>query len=496
MNLPTTPAHRPMRLDALVSATAGTPDGGIAVAGLASDSRRVRPGDVFFAMPGVRTDGRAHAAAAVAAGAVAVVAEAAISPDPGAPVCVVADVRAALSEAAARMWPRQPETLVAVTGTNGKSSTVDFVRQIWSATGLRAASVGTLGAIGPQGRIDLGFTTPDPIALHQTLEALAQDGVTHVAMEASSHALHQKRMHGARLAAAGFTNLTQDHLDYHGDMDGYRAAKLILFDTLLPAGRPALVNADSPESGAFEAAARARGQSLRLVGWRGDWLKIQEVWPRPAGQRVDLRHDGRTCPVEIPLIGEFQALNAVMAAGFALATGCEPEAVFDALTRLQPVPGRMEHVGATASGAHVFVDYAHTPDGLDVLLRAARPHAPGRVVVVFGCGGDRDRGKRPLMGAIAARHADLVIVTDDNPRSEDPSAIRAEVKAGAPDAMEIGDRGEAIAAAIGMLQAGDCLLIAGKGHETGQIVGARVLPFSDQAAARAALGTNGGRVDA
>lgn len=311
-------------------------------------------------------------------------------------------------------------------------------------------------------------------------------------MEASSHALDQRRMHGVRLSAAGFTNLTQDHLDYHGDMDGYRAAKLRLFGELLAPGRPALVNADAAEAPAFEAEALRRGLDLRLAGWRGDWLKIQELWPRPASQRADLRHAGKVHPVEIPLIGEFQALNAVMAAGFALALGLSLDAVLKGLAGLKPVHGRMEHVGATGEGAQVFVDYAHTPDGLDVLLRAARPHAPGRIVVVFGCGGDRDRGKRPRMAAIAARHADLVIVTDDNPRTEDPAAIRREVLMGAPGATEIAGRGEAIATAVAGLSAGDCLLIAGKGHETGQIIGTQVLPFSDQEAARAALLARGG----
>jgi UDP-N-acetylmuramoyl-L-alanyl-D-glutamate--2,6-diaminopimelate ligase len=475
----------------LMDLAPGHPAAGLAVTGLCADSRAVTAGDLFFAIKGERADGTRFAAAAVAAGAVAVVSEEAMD-WLSVPVVQVASARAALSQAASRFYPAQPATIAAVTGTNGKSSTVDFLRQIWTHAGHAAASVGTLGAIGPNGRIDLGFTTPDPIALHATLEQLAGEGITHVAMEASSHALDQYRMHGARLAAAGFSNLTQDHLDYHGTMDNYRAAKLKLFAELLAPGRPAIVNADAAAAPAFEAEATARGQDLKLVGWRGEFLKIQELWPRPAAQRLDLRFGGAVRSVLVPLIGEFQALNAVMAAGFALALGEDPETVFAALARLKPVKGRMEHVGETAEGAHVFVDYAHTPDGLDVLLRAARPHAPGKVVVVFGCGGDRDRTKRPIMGSIAAKLADEVIVTDDNPRTEDAAAIRAQVIAGAPRAREIGDRGDAIAAAIGELKRGDALLIAGKGHETGQIVGTEVLPFSDQEAARAALQALGG----
>jgi UDP-N-acetylmuramoyl-L-alanyl-D-glutamate--2,6-diaminopimelate ligase len=464
----------------------------LAVSGLASDSRRAKPGDVFFAIRGTAADGTAFASAAVSAGAAAVVSEVPL-PELSVPVIVTGSVRSALSQAASRFWPRQPATVAAITGTNGKSSTVDFLRQIWAFAGRPAASVGTLGAIGPKGAMDLGFTTPDPIALHATLQALADDGVTHIAMEASSHALDQYRMHGVRLSASGFSNLTQDHLDYHVTMDGYRAAKLRLFGELTPKGAPAIVNADAAEAPAFEAAARDHGLDLRLVGWRGDWLKIQELWPRPASQRLDLRHDGKVHPVELPLIGEFQALNAVMAAGFALSLGEEPQTVFAAMAQLRPVKGRMEHVGATQGGAHVFIDYAHTPDGLDVLLRAARPHAPGKVVLVFGCGGDRDRSKRPLMGAIASRFADVVIVTDDNPRTEDAASIRAQVLEGVPSAREIGDRGEAISAAIRGLGPGDALLIAGKGHETGQIVGKEILPFSDQEHARAVLSALGGR---
>lgn len=483
-----------MKLAQVLGQSLPAPLAALEITGISADSRRIVPSGAFFALSGAVLDGRSFIPQAKAAGAAVVIADRPVG-ECGLPVVMVENARLALSRAARAFHPRQPATVTGVTGTNGKSSTVDFQRQIWAACGHRAASVGTLGAIGPSGRIDLGFTTPDPIALHATLQSLADEGVTHVAMESSSHALDQSRMDSVDLAAAGFTNLTQDHLDYHGTMDAYREAKLGLFSRLLAPGLPALVNADARETAAFEAAARARGHDLKLVGWRGDYLKIDELWPKPNGQRLDLRHAGRDWMVELPLIGEFQALNAVMAAGFALALGDAPEAVFAAMRALQPVKGRMEHVGATKEGAHVFVDYAHTPDGLDVLLRAVRPHAPGRIILVFGCGGDRDKAKRPLMGAIGARLADVVIVTDDNPRTEDAASIRAMVLEGAPGATEIGDRGEAIRAGAAMLSPGDALIIAGKGHETGQIIQGVVHPFSDQQEAARALLSAGGTIE-
>jgi UDP-N-acetylmuramoyl-L-alanyl-D-glutamate--2,6-diaminopimelate ligase len=483
-----------MTLGDLLGLSPEHPSSHIEISGLSSDSRKTQPGDLFAALTGTLKDGRLFVEQAIAAGAVAILAEDGL-PESSVPIIAVENARDALSRAAARFYPRQPETVVAITGTNGKSSTVDFLRQIWTHAGRAAASVGTLGAIGPKGRIDLGFTTPDPISLHATLQGLADDGITHIAMESSSHALDQRRMHGVRLAAGGFSNLTQDHLDYHVTMEGYREAKLRLFTDLLAPGQPAIVNADAVEAQAFEDGAKAKGLDLKLVGWRGDYLKIVELWPKPASQRVDLRFENKTYPVEIPLIGEFQALNAVMAAAFALSLGEEPKAVFEGLSALKTVKGRMEHIGGTAEGAHVFVDYAHTPDGLDVLLRAARPHAPGRIILVFGCGGDRDKTKRPLMGALGAKHADIVIVTDDNPRTEDAAAIRKEVLVGCPDALEIGDRGEAIRKGVGLLEKGDCLLIAGKGHETGQLVNGTILPFSDQETAAQALLARGGTLD-
>ena len=458
-----------------------------AVTGITADSRQVQPGFVFAAMQGVVTDGRKFISKAVEAGAGAVLGE--DLPDiAGAARSNVDNARLALAEASANFYPRQPDTIVAITGTNGKSSTVDFLRQIWSSAGLSAASMGTLGAIGPKGSIDLGHTTPDPVAIHATLQTLAEDGVTHAAMEASSHGLAQYRLDAVRLSAVAFTNLTQDHLDYHNTMDEYRAAKLRLFSDLASRGGPAVVNADSDQRLFFEAAAQDAGLETVSVGWRGADLKIEELMPKATGQRLFLNWRDEKAAIDLPLIGEFQALNALTAAGLALAGGLGLQDVATGMSQLKPVKGRLEYVGETGAGAGVFVDYAHTPAGLDVLIRAARPHTAGQLVVVFGCGGDRDRGKRPLMGEVAAKHADKVIVTDDNPRSEDPAAIRQDVLAGVPEGIEIGDRGTAIAQAIAELQKGDTLLIAGKGHETGQIIGDSVIPFSDQETARTALG--------
>lgn len=474
-----------MRLSDLFPGEVDPAEGEELVAGLTADSRRVRPGFVFAALQGVAADGRAFIPQAIDAGAIAVLGQAL----PDLPVMAIEtdQPRLALAQAAGRFYPRQPDLVVAVTGTNGKSSTVDFLRQIWQAAGLPAASMGTLGAIGPSGHLDLGHTTPDPVAIQGTLQALALEGVGHVAMEASSHGLVQNRLDAVRLGAVAFTNLTQDHLDYHQTMQDYRDAKLRLFRELAPPGVPAIVNADSDQCEVFEAAAREAGLEAVSVGWRGKDLKIEELMPRATGQRLFLSWRGTKTRVDLPLIGEFQALNALTAAGLALATGTPLDAVSLGLSRLRPVKGRLEYIGETRHGAGVFVDYAHTPAGLDVLIRAARPHTAGSLVVVFGCGGDRDRGKRPQMGAIAARHADRVIVTDDNPRTEDAASIRAEVLAAVPHGQEIADRGEAIRQAIAGLGENDTLLIAGKGHETGQLIGTTVIPFSDQEVAAAAL---------
>jgi UDP-N-acetylmuramoyl-L-alanyl-D-glutamate--2,6-diaminopimelate ligase len=457
-----------------------------AVTGVTADSRKVEPGFVFAALQGVQADGRDYISGAIANGAVAVLGHD-LPEGLSVPVIDVAEPRLALAEASARLCPEQPEIMVAVTGTNGKSSTVDFLRQIWAHAGKRAASLGTLGAVGPSGAIDLGHTTPDPVAIHQTLQSLAKDGVTHAAMEASSHGLAQYRLDAVELSAGAFTNLTQDHLDYHPTFEDYREAKLRLVKELIPATCPVVINADSDERKSFENAARIGACPVVSVGWRGADLKISELMPRAHGQTLFLNWRGEAAQVDLPLIGEFQALNALTAAGLALALGETFEAVLAGMSALQPVKGRMEFVGKSDEGAGVFVDYAHTPDGLDTLLRAARPHTAGRLILVFGAGGDRDKTKRPLMGEVAARHADETIVTDDNPRSEVPADIRRAILAAAPDATEIGDRHQAIFEGVRRLKAGDTLLIAGKGHETGQIVGDTVLPFSDQETALAAL---------
>jgi UDP-N-acetylmuramoyl-L-alanyl-D-glutamate--2,6-diaminopimelate ligase len=483
-----------MKLGALFQS--GVPESArdLDITGLTADSRRVKPGFLFAALKGVAAHGRDYLAQAKANGAVAVLSGGDLNADAGIPEIIDANPREAFALAASEFYPRRPHTLVAVTGTNGKSSTVDFLRQIWTHTGKRAASLGTLGAIGPNGVIDLGHTTPDPVAIHETLQDLADGGVTHAAMEVSSHGLEQERAAGLAFDAGAFTNLTQDHLDYHQTMDAYRAAKMRLWDLVKRPG-VAVINADSPEADNFEHGARDSGghiaAALTVVtaGWRAgpEGLKIVEIQPRANAQTLTLRWSGKEYDVELPLIGEFQALNAVMAGALALALGDAPEAVFAGMEKLKSVKGRMEHVGATKAGAHVFVDYAHTPDGLDVLLRAARPHAPGRIIAVFGCGGDRDADKRPKMGAIAQRQADVVIVTDDNPRNEDAASIRAQVLKGAPNAREIGDRAQAIREAVAMLKPGDALMIAGKGHETGQIIKGVTHPFSDQDIARNAL---------
>ena len=408
------------------------------------------------------------------------------APAGGAPFVKVADARAALAKAAARFYPRQPDSIVAVTGTSGKTSVAAFARQIWAAAGREAASLGTLGVVSRPIEVYGSLTTPDTVALHQTLDKLAGAGVTHVALEASSHGLDQKRLDGVRLAAGAFTNLSRDHLDYHATKEDYLDAKLRLFRELLPDGAPAVIDADSDVAPRVIEAARARGLPLYVVGRRGGALRLIDAERDGFSSRIVVERSGRTHPLRLPLPGDFQVSNALVAAGLCLATGTDLEAVFAALERLEGAPGRLERVG-DKDGAPVFVDYAHKPDALEKALAALRPFVAGRLAVVFGCGGERDVGKRPMMGAIATRAADLVYVTDDNPRSEDPAAIRAAILVGAPGAREFADRGEAIRAAIEALGPGDALLIAGKGHETGQIVGDRTLPFSDAETARAAL---------
>jgi UDP-N-acetylmuramoyl-L-alanyl-D-glutamate--2,6-diaminopimelate ligase len=462
------------------------------VAGLASDSRRVAPGFLFAALPGVKADGAAFVRDALARGAAAVLAAQAPDGFPADRTLLISpEPRRALALMAARFFPRQPETIVAVTGTSGKTSVASFARQLFAGAGCAAASLGTLGVVAP-GRAAYGaLTTPDPIELMRLLDELAREGVTHLAMEASSHGLDQRRLDGVRLAAAAFTNLSRDHLDYHASSEAYLAAKLRLATDLLPAGRPFVIDADGASAEAFAAAARTRGDPVFSVGVAGRDIAILERRRLPGGQHLSLGGPFGRAEIDLPLVGDFQAANALVAAGLALAVGIAPGKVFAGLARLEGVRGRLDKVGER-DGAAVYVDYAHKPDALANVLAALRPYTRGRLVVAFGCGGDRDAGKRPEMGAIAARAADVVIVTDDNPRSESPAAIRRAILDAAPGALEIGDRARAIREGVAMLRSGDVFVIAGKGHETGQIVGAEVLAFSDHEVAAAALGETRG----
>jgi len=462
------------------------------IEGVTADSRKVRPGFLFAALPGAKVDGREFAAKAVADGAAAVLAGREIE-GLAAPVVIAGDPRRAYALAAASFWGAQPQTCVAVTGTNGKTSVAGFCRQIFARAGLKAASMGTLGVVvstpgAPDAQITPpGLTTPDAADVAELMARAAADGVTHMALEASSHGIDQRRLDGVTLSAAGFLNLTQDHLDYHGTMGVYRAAKLRLFETLLARGRTAVLNADSDAYPAFAAAAVCAGQSVMSVGEAGQGLKLVERTPLPDGQRLLVMRMGRVWDLRLPLAGGFQASNALVAAGLCLAAGLAAEEVFAGLEALEGAAGRLQRVGQGPRGGEAYVDYAHTPDGLQTVLSALRPHVRGKLIVVFGAGGDRDRGKRPLMGKIAVQLADTAIVTDDNPRTEDPAAIRAEVLTGAKGAKEIGDRREAIRAAAAMLGEGDILVVAGKGHEQGQTIGTTVHPFDDVAETMGAL---------
>ena len=477
-----------MRLSSLaVEGTRLVGDGAVEIGGLSADSRAVRPGDLFAALPGGQHDGRRFVADALQRGAVAVLGGTGLAAAiPGVPVLEAAEPRRALALVAAALFARQPATVVAVTGTNGKTSTAVFTRQLWRACGSTAASLGTLGVQAPGLDRPGLLTTPDPVALHAVLAELADAGITHLAMEASSHGLDQRRLDGVRLKAAAFTNLTRDHYDYHGSPEAYLAAKRRLFRELLPRGTVAVLNADVPEFATLAADARARGVDVIDYGRAASGLRIVEQKLDAGGQLLAYRRAGRELTVRLALVGAFQAWNALAALGLVIATGGDADVAGGALSLLEGAPGRMKLATRLANGAPVFVDYAHTPDSLEKALLALRCHTERRLHVVFGCGGDRDPGKRPLMGSIAQRLADLVYVTDDNPRSEEPAAIRRAVLAAAPGAVEIGDRAEAIALAMAALQPGDILLVAGKGHERGQTIGAQTLPFDDVEVCRAA----------
>jgi UDP-N-acetylmuramoyl-L-alanyl-D-glutamate--2,6-diaminopimelate ligase len=461
---------------------------GIRVYGITADSRQATTGFAFFAISGAKTDGAKFANDAVARGASAVVGEGERPAELPAriPYICVADVRRALSLAAAKVFPRQPQTMVAVTGTNGKTSVASFVRQIWATLGEQAASVGTLGLVTPSGEVSGSLTTPDAVALHELLDRLAEAGVTHMAMEASSHGLDQKRLDGVRLAAGAFTNLSRDHLDYHKTFEDYRAAKMRLFDALLPEGTAAIVDADEEDAIRIEEIAKQKKLHYFSVGRAGKNLQLLDSKIDGFAQRLEILADGAKHSVKLPLVGAFQVSNALVAAGLAIATGSDTKKVLAALENLKGASGRLELIGEK-NGAPIFIDYAHTPDALENALTALRPYVKNKLAVVFGAGGDRDPGKRPLMGAAALRHADQIYVTDDNPRSEEPSEIRRAILKEARGAHEIGDRSEAVRTAVRNLQKGDVLLVAGKGHETGQILRDRTVPYTDHDAVKAAL---------
>ncbi|MBO9580935.1 MAG: UDP-N-acetylmuramoyl-L-alanyl-D-glutamate--2,6-diaminopimelate ligase [Sphingobium sp.] len=462
----------------------GASDGARTVTGFAIDNRKVAQGAVFGAFEGARVNGEDFIPAAIAAGAVAVVARPQAKVE-GAVHIAADEPRRLFAQIAARFYAPYPDTVVAVTGTNGKTSTVELTRQLWRMAGEKSASIGTLGVTTSLDQVSTGLTTPDIVTFLSNMAGLAREGVTHVAYEASSHGLAQYRSEGLRVRAGAFTNLSRDHLDYHGTMEHYFEAKMRLFDEVVEDGGVAVIWADDEDrSSAAIDHARARGLEVITVGAQGETLRLVSRKASQLGQTLTIEAQGATHKVELPLIGAYQAANALTAAGLVLATGGRLGDVLGHLARVTPVRGRLERAVITRAGAPVYVDYAHTPDGLRAAIEALRPHTAGRLITVFGAGGDRDAGKRPLMGQVAAELSDDVIVTDDNPRGEDPAAIRSAILAGAPGAREIGGRRAAIAEAIAQAGAKDIVLLAGKGHEQGQIIGDRVLPFDDVTVAR------------
>jgi UDP-N-acetylmuramoyl-L-alanyl-D-glutamate--2,6-diaminopimelate ligase len=454
----------------------------VTITGLTADSRSVRPGYLFAAIPGTRLDGRDYIDAALRAGAAAVLAPPDVTEErvsPGISLITADNPRRSLARMAAAFYGNKPETIAAVTGTNGKTSVASFTRQIWNAMGQKSASLGTLGLVGPGLEASGGLTTPDAVELHRQLHELAETGFQSVALEASSHGLDQFRLEGVPIRAAAFTNLTRDHLDYHGSMKDYRAAKMRLFHDLLIPGGAMVVNAETPEYPALMQLARERGFEFLSFGLAKGDIKCRTMEPTEDGWQLVLDVLGTEQAVAFPLIGSFQIENALAALGLVIACGGEYAKACAALEVLEGVPGRMETVSRLPSGARIIVDYAHTPDALQTVLAAVRPHVARRLTVVFGCGGDRDKGKRPEMGAVAAKFSDGVVVTDDNPRHEDPGTIRKEISAACPGCVEVAGRYDAIRVATSELSEGDILIVAGKGHETGQIIGDEVIPFSD-----------------
>ncbi|MFL6726438.1 MAG: UDP-N-acetylmuramoyl-L-alanyl-D-glutamate--2,6-diaminopimelate ligase [Sphingomicrobium sp.] len=453
------------------------------VTGFAIDHRKVAPGSVFGAFRGAVFNGEDFIADAVSRGAVAVVARPE-APADRVPLLADAEPRRLFAELAAKFYAPFPETVVAVTGTNGKTSTVEMTRQIWRMSGHRSASIGTLGVTTSDDQVSTGLTTPDVVTFLNNMAGLKRMGISHVAYEASSHGLDQHRAEGVPLAAAAFTNFSRDHLDYHETMDAYFEAKMRLFEELLPSGKPAVIWTDDPKSEEVIERSRRGGHEVLTVGRKGAAIRLVEQKPTALGQTLILEHGGKPHRLALPLIGAYQSANVLTAAGVALATGGDWATTFSAMQRVAPVRGRLERAVISRTGVPVYVDYAHTTDALEAAISALRPHVTGRLITVFGAGGDRDQGKRPEMGAVASRMSDVVIVTDDNPRSEDPARIRADIMAGAAGATEVAGRREAIAEAIRIAREGDIVLVAGKGHETGQIIGDKVLPFDDALVAR------------
>lgn len=477
-----------IRLGHLIAGEVPLPEGAasISVHDLTSDSRAVKPGSVFAALPGSSVDGAKYIPQAIAAGAVAIIAGEGVEA-PGVHLIRAANPRQLFAHMAARYFGRQPDLIVAVTGTSGKTSVATFVREIWTSMGFRAASLGTVGVVSPSGTIELEHTTPDSMKLQEIAAQLAADRVEHLAFEASSHGLDQYRLDGLRIAAGGFTNLSHDHLDYHPTEEHYFNAKMRLFEELIPVGGCAVINVDDDHGPEAERRCLRRGLDVMTVGRNGAFIRVMDISSDGFGQRLDVEIRGEHYRVQLPLAGEFQVYNAIVAAGLVLGTGGDLKLVLHALESLKGARGRLELVGRTKTGAPVFVDYAHKPDALENALSSLRPYTGNKLHVVFGCGGDRDRAKRPIMGEIATRLADKVYVTDDNPRTEEPASIRAAIMAAAPGAIEIGSRAEAIRMAVDALEAGDVLVVAGKGHEQGQTIAGVVHPFDDVAETAKAL---------
>lgn len=474
----------------LLSQLIKSPPRDILIRGISADSRSVRPGYLFAALPGSKANGAQFVADAIQHGAVAVIGEKGTTvPDDGNTILVtVANARKTLAQAAAKFYEKQPDIIAAVTGTSGKTSTVSFTQQLWTLMGIEmSASLGTLGVRAP-GLVRSGsLTTPDTVSLHAELADLAGAGVTHLAMEASSHGLDQFRLDGVKITAAAYTNLSRDHLDYHDSMESYFAAKARLFSDVLERHGRAVLNADDDYFAQMVKIAADNGHRIISYGRKGGDIRLIKRTPRPQGQDVTLDVMDRHYEITVPLVGEFQVMNALAALGLVLAGDGDADVVVPLLQKLEGVPGRLQLVPGHPEGAAVYVDYAHKPGAIEAVLNTLRPHTQGRLVCLFGCGGNRDAGKREIMGRIATGLADTVIVTDDNPRDENPRAIRKAILEGAPDAIEIAGRDDAIRYAVDSLHAGDVLVIAGKGHEQGQIVGGKVFPFDDVKEAKKAI---------